>query len=72
MPLRPILRGEGSFADFLQRRSGDVFGDGYHNKDGRDASTSSWRTRPLPLAAKVLLVSAFSVREFAECESPTS
>ena len=62
VPLQPILRGEGSFAAFLRKRSGHIFGDGYHTQNGGDAPSSScWRTRSLPLAAKSLLVSFLSL-----------
>lgn len=61
MPLTPTLRGEGSFAALLQRRSGTVFGDEY---DHEEVSKSSWRTRPLPSAARACLVSRISSSHF--------
>lgn len=55
-PLTPVPRGEGSFAVMLRRRPGEIFGDGYHGDNGESFGASSWRTRPLPLAARATLV----------------
>lgn len=55
-------RGEGSFATLLRNRRDQVFGDDYdHGGVGGDgnndiSATSNWRTRPLPLVARINLV----------------
>lgn len=63
VPLSPTPRGEGSFAALLRDRHDKVFGEDYDynggggpefESDGR--SSTNWRTRALPLAAKVNLV----------------
>lgn len=62
MPLLPMHRGEGSFAALLRNRRDQVFGDDYDHSgvvgDGNDevSATSNWRTRPLPLVARINLV----------------
>lgn len=55
-------RGEGSFAALLRNRRDQVFGDDYDHSgeagdgNGATSATSNWRTRPLPLVARVNLV----------------
>lgn len=58
VPLLPVPRGEGAFVALLQRRSGDVLGDGYGVDGGGGTFPESWRTRPFPLAARSFLVRA--------------
>ncbi|CAM9091877.1 unnamed protein product [Ectocarpus fasciculatus] len=64
VPVLPTPRGEGSFAALLRHWPGRVFGDDYDHTEGQDSSSnskenvgsgSSWRTRPLPLAARTRL-----------------
>ncbi|CAM9405657.1 unnamed protein product [Ectocarpus sp. 4 AP-2014] len=54
VPVLPTPRGEGSFAALLQHWPGRVFGDDYDHTENV-GSKSSWRTRPLPLAARARL-----------------
>lgn len=55
-------RGEGSFAALLRNRRDHVFGDDYdytgEGGGGNDeaSATSNWRTRSLPLVARINLV----------------
>lgn len=62
VPVSPMHRGEGSFAALLQNRRDEVFGDDYDhsgasgNGNREIDATSNWRTRPLPLAARISLV----------------
>lgn len=70
VPLTPTPRGEGSFAALLQRHSGTGFGDGYDHEEVQHSSRSSWRTRPLPSAARAFLVSRSSSSYFLP--SPSS
>lgn len=57
-PLRPMPRGEGSFEALLRHRPSGILGDGYGDEQRKYGLTTSWRTRPLPLAARANLVSA--------------
>ncbi|CAN0080547.1 unnamed protein product, partial [Scytosiphon promiscuus] len=56
VPLLPTSRGEGSFAALIRSRSDRVFGDDYDYEgrcgQGNVGNNSSWRTRPLPFAAR--------------------
>ncbi|CAM9950707.1 unnamed protein product, partial [Ectocarpus sp. 12 AP-2014] len=54
VPVLPTPRGEGSFAALLQHWPGRVFGDDYDHTENV-GSKSSWRTRPMPLAARARL-----------------